>query len=165
MISKSLSVIFHAHLFRVMNTTIYSLWNIYVHGDKKEDFSDNSLKRYTLCNHLSGLGLELKAHELISSPQQKAQVSFSNQNLSIVHCHCCCCHRHCHCKLSHSQVRFFLIACCLSSVYPSICPSVCPSFHIFNFFYQGTNFNQTCHKASLHKGDSSLFKWRTIQFS
>ena len=29
----------------------------------------------------------------------------------------------------------------------------------------GTNFHQIWHKASFGEGDSSLFKWRTIQFS
>ena len=37
-------------------------------------------------------------------------------------------------------------------------------FHIL-LQNHGANFNQTWHKASLGRGDSSLFKWRAIPFS
>ena len=65
---------------------------------------------------------------LFSSPELKAQVSFSDHLWSVV------------------------------------CPSVCPSvnFSHFHLLLQNywANFNQTWHKASLGKGDSSLLKWR-----
>ena len=73
---------------------------------------------------------------LFSSPELKAQVSFSDRRSSVV---------------------------CLS-VPPSVCPSVCLSvnFSYFRLLLQNhwANFNQTWHKASLGREDSSLFKWR-----
>ena len=58
----------------------------------------------------------------------------------------------------------FLIACCLS-VRLSVCPS--ENFSHFQLLLQNhlANFNQTCHKASVGEGDSSLFKWRVTPFS
>ena len=59
----------------------------------------------------------------------------------------------------------FLITCRPSSVRPSVCLSV--NFSHFHLLLQNhwANFNQTWHKASLGKGDSSLFKWRAPPFS
>ena len=59
-------------------------------------------------------------------------------------------------QLSWKLKWAFLIACCLSSV----CQSV--NFSHFQLLLQNhwANFNQTWHKASEGKGDSSLFKWR-----
>ena len=47
----------------------------------------------------------------------------------------------------------------------SVCPSV--NFSYFRLLLQNhwANFNQTCHKASLGEGNSSLFKWRAPPFS
>ena len=46
----------------------------------------------------------------------------------------------------------------------SVCPSVNFShFHLLQNHW--ANFNQTCHKASLGGGDSSLYKWRATPFS
>ena len=39
------------------------------------------------------------------------------------------------------------------------------NFNIFLLQNPLANFNQTWHKASLGEGNSSLFKWRTVQFS
>ena len=69
-----------------------------------------------------------------SSPELKAQVSFSDHLSSVV---------------------------CLSvrlSVHPSVCLSV--NFSLFYLLLQNhlANFNQTWHKVSLGEGDSSLFK-------
>ena len=72
--------------------------------------------------------------ERFSSPELKAQVSFSDHLSSVV---------------------------CLS-VHPSVRPSVCLSvnFSHFHLLLQNdwANFNQTWHKVSLGEGDSSLFK-------
>ena len=77
----------------------------------------------------------LEITSVFSSPELKAQVSFSDH---------------------------------LSSVRPSVCLSVCLSvnFSHFHLLLQNhwANFNQTCHKASLGEGDSSLFKWRARPF-
>ena len=69
-----------------------------------------------------------------SSPKPKAQVSFSDQNLSIVR------HR-----------------CCLVVVV------IVVNYSHFHLLLQNhrANFNQAWHRASLGKGNSSLFKWRT----
>ena len=74
---------------------------------------------------------------IISSPELKAQVSFSDHLSSVV---------------------------CLS-VRPSVCLSV--NFSPFHLLLQNhwANFNQTWHKASLRDGGSSLFKWRAPPFS
>ena len=58
----------------------------------------------------------------------------------------------------------FLITCPPSSVCPSVCLSV--NFSHFHLLLQNhwANFNQTWHKVSLGKGDSSLFKWRATPF-
>ena len=52
---------------------------------------------------------------------------------------------------------------------PVICLSVHLSVNFSNFHLllqnYWANFNQTWHKASLGEGNSSLFKWRTIQFT
>ena len=74
-----------------------------------------------------------------SSPELKAQVSFSDRLSSVV---------------------------CLS-VRLSVRPSVSVNFSYFRFLLMNhwTNFNQTCHKAVLGEGDSSLFKWRAPPFS
>ena len=75
-------------------------------------------------------------HLLFSSPEPKAQLSFSDQNLSIVsRCHCFrCCFRCCRCKLF---------------TFSSSSPEPL------------SQFQPNWHKASLGEGDSSLFKWRT----
>ena len=74
---------------------------------------------------------------LFSSPELKAQVSFSD-HLSSVLC---------------------------PSVRLSVCLSV--NFSHFHLLLQNhcANFNQTWHKASLGEGDSSLFKWMAPPFS
>ena len=71
----------------------------------------------------------------------------------------------------------FLITCRPASVCPSVrlsvrlsvCLSVCLSVNFSHFHLllhnHWANFNQTWHKASLGKGDSSLFKWRAPPFS
>ena len=69
---------------------------------------------------------------IFSSPELKAQVSFSDQNLSVVRRGCRC----------HKLFTF---------------SHLLPQNH-------WANFNQTWHKASLCKGDSSLFKWRALLF-
>ena len=66
----------------------------------------------------------------INSPELKAQVSFSDHNLSIVHCRC----------------RKF-------------------SDFLLRLQNHWANFNQTWYKASLGKGDSNLYKWRTTPLS
>ena len=59
-----------------------------------------------------------------------------------------------HCPLSWSSL--------LSSTFHIVI-----NFSHFHHLLQNhwVNFNQTWHKASLGKGDSSLFKWRTSSFS
>ena len=70
---------------------------------------------------------------VFSSPELKAQVSFSDHLSSVV---------------------------CLS-VRPSVCLSVnCSHFHLL-LHNHWANFNQTWHKVFLGEWDSSLFKWRT----
>ena len=73
-----------------------------------------------------------------SSPELKAQVSYSDRPLSVVRL----------------------------SVCPSVCPSVCKLLH-FRLLLQNrwANFNQTWHKSSLGGGDSKLLKWRGLPFS
>ena len=73
---------------------------------------------------------------LFSSPELKAQVSFSNHLSSVV------------CLSVRSSVRPFV------------------NFSYFRFFFQNhwANFNQTWHKASLIVGDSGLFKGRPCPF-
>ena len=84
---------------------------------------------------------DITAPLVFSSPELKAQVSFSDHLSSVV----------------------------CPSVCPDIHPSVrlCVNFSHFHLLLQNhlANFNQTWHKASLGKGDSSLFKWRTPPFS
>ena len=60
-----------------------------------------------------------------------------SQNLSVVHC--------CHVIVFHVVVNF-------------------SHFHLL-LQNHWANFNQTWHKVSLGKGDSSMFKWRTPPFS
>ena len=76
---------------------------------------------------------------LTCSPEQKAQVSFSDQNLSVVCLHHCCC------LVVVIVVNF-------------------SNFHLL-LQNQWANFNQTWHKASLDEGDSCLFKLRVPSFS
>ena len=64
----------------------------------------------------------------MNSPESKAQVSFSEQNLSVVR-HCCCCHRCCR--------KLFTVL----------------SFLLNNF----SNFNHIFYKAVLDKGMSMFF--------
>ena len=71
---------------------------------------------------------------LFSSPEPKAQVSFSDQNLSSVRRRRCC------------RKRFTFSSNYSSSQEP------------------GGNFNQTWHKAFLGEGNSSLFKWKGPTF-
>ena len=58
----------------------------------------------------------------------------------------------------------FLIACRPSSVCQSVRLSL--NFSYFRLLLRNhcANFNQTWHKVSLGKGDSSLLKWRAITF-
>ena len=81
---------------------------------------------------------------VFSSPELKAQLSFSDHLSSVV-----------------------CLSVCLY-VCPSVCLSVRPSvnFSHFHLLLQNhwTNFNQTWPKASLGEGDSSLFKWRARPF-
>ena len=71
--------------------------------------------------------------------------------------------------LSRKLKWAFLITCGPWSVRPSVCPSVRLSvdFSHFHLLLQNhwANFNQTWHKVSLVKWDSSLFKWRAPPFS
>ena len=134
--------------------------------------SQNHLK-----GHLTKLALKhcLKKlnwlNVLKSSPELKAQVSFSDHNLSVVHHHCCR-----PCKL----FNFF------SRTLGQFQPNLAQSIFEFKFIqmkdhalFQGetitkewkyieeiknliqnhkANFNQTCYKASLGEEDSSLFR-------
>ena len=61
----------------------------------------------------------------------------------------------------------FLIKICSLSVVVVEHVVVVVNFSHFHFLLQNhwANFNQTWHKASLGKGDSSLFKWRAPPFS
>ena len=68
-----------------------------------------------------------------SSPETKAQVSFSDQNLSVV------CRRCCHCPRCWHWYELFTF----SSSSPN----------------NWANFNQTWHKASLGEGDSIYFSY------
>ena len=74
-----------------------------------------------------------------SSPELKAQVSFSDHLSSVV----------------------------CPSVCLSICMSVCPSVcKLFTFSSSSPEpLNQTWHKASFGEGNSSFFKWRVMPFA
>ena len=72
--------------------------------------------------------MRLKMYIIISSPEPKAHVSFSDQNMSVV-----------------VVVVVFVVVVIFSHFH-----------HILQI--QWVNFNQTWHKASLGKGNSSLFK-------
>ena len=70
--------------------------------------------------------------------------------------------------LAHLSRRLkwaFLIKICPLSVVVVVVVVV--NFSHFHLLLQNhwANFNQTCHKASLGEGDSSLFKWRAPPFS
>ena len=60
----------------------------------------------------------------------------------------------------------FLITCRPSAVCLSVCPSVCKLFTFSSSSQEPLGqFQPNLHKASLGKGDSSLFKWRAPPFS
>ena len=72
--------------------------------------------------------------------------------------------------LAHLSRRLkwaFLIKICPLSVVVVVVIVVVVNFSHFHLLLQNhwANFNQTWHKASLGKGDSSLFKWRAAPFS
>ena len=71
--------------------------------------------------------------------------------------------------LAHLSRRLkwaFLIKICPLSVVVVVVVVVVVNFSHFHLLLQNhwANFNKTWHKASLGKGDSSLFKWRTPPF-
>ena len=103
---------------------------VYIDDDSKK-LHDKSEKKPTTSYSL----LKIPFDEFVfSSPELKAQVSFSDRLSSVV----------------------------CPSVCPSVCLSVCLSvnFSYFRLLLKNhwANLNQTWHKASLGEGDSSLFK-------
>ena len=100
-------------------------------------------KQFQPTSNPTSYNLIFKQAMFFSSPELKAQVSFSDHLSSV----------------------------CLSvcpPVRPSVCLSVCLSvnFSHFHLLLQNhwANFNQTWHKVSLGEGDSSLFKLRATPF-
>jgi hypothetical protein len=100
-------------------------------------------KKYVICSVNTLVDLMLCKCKIFSSPDLKAQVSYSDRLLSVV------------CLSGRLSV-------CLA-VRPSVCLSVCKLLH-FRLLLQNhwANFNQTRHKSSLGGGDSSFFKWRGL---
>ena len=128
----------------------------------------------------------------ISSPEPKSQVSFSDQNLSVVRgrCHpcwrrCCCCRKLF--TFSSFSPTTGSISTKLGTKHPwvkgiHVCSNEEPRAFLKGDNYEiakktltisknlllknhWTNLNQTWHKVSLCEEDSSLFKWRAQPFS
>ena len=123
---------------------------------------------------------------VFSSPEPKAQVTFSDQNVSVVRRRCCC-----RCRKLFDMFIFFSRTTGPISTKPRTKPpwvkeiQVCsnegsrPFPRGDNYTYSENtltkfenlllknhraNFKQTWHKASLREGDLSLFKWRASPF-
>jgi hypothetical protein len=103
-----------------------------IHFDNDSNFAvsrRNSVGLTSIFREVQGKGKNADQVSVFSSPELKAQVSYSDRLLSVVR-----------------------LSVCLS-----VCPSVCKLLH-FQLLLQNhlANFNQTWHKSSLGGGDSSL---------
>ena len=120
---------------------------------------------------------------IFSSPEQKVQVSFSDHNLSVVRRHC---RRRRRRRCRRRLCKLFTLSSSspepLGQFQPNLAQSILGwrrfkwratgdnsenTLTIFkNLLLQNhwSNFKQTWHKASLGKGNSSLFKWRATPF-
>ena len=96
---------------------------------------------------------------IFKSPKQKAQVSFSDHNLSFP----CGCRCRLFTFLAHLSQRFFDQNL---SVFVVVVIGVVLNYSHFHHLLQNqwANFSQTLHNASLGEGDSILFKWRAHPF-
>ena len=96
---------------------------------------------------------------IFSSPEPKTQVSFSDPHLSVVR------RRRCRHKIFTFSSSFPEP---LGQLQPNLVRSILGKGEASNktllLQSHSSNFNQTWYKASLGKGESSLFKWRARRF-